>query len=87
VTTEHFYIFKISIEVKGDEYAGSKLEVPCPFFGTWGFSACGDIHYSSKPDAATSFQVHIGYLDLESLHFYVFTFLIMVSRPNCHHLK
>jgi hypothetical protein len=43
VTTEHFYIFKMSIEVGGDEYAGSKLEIPCPFFGTWGFSACGDI--------------------------------------------
>ena len=24
----------LSIEVGGDEYAGSKLEVPCPFFGT-----------------------------------------------------
>jgi hypothetical protein len=45
VTTEHFYIVKMSIEVEGDEYAGSKLEVPCPFFGIWGFSACRDMHY------------------------------------------
>ena len=45
VITEHFYLVKMSIEIGGNEYAGSKLEVPCPFFGTWGFLACGDMHY------------------------------------------
>jgi hypothetical protein len=40
--------------------------------------------YSSKRQAATSFQVYTGYLELESLYFYVFTFLnygIRVELP------
>jgi hypothetical protein len=41
--TEYFYIFVMSIEFVGDEHVSPGLKVPCPYFGTWGFSACRDI--------------------------------------------
>jgi hypothetical protein len=39
--TEYFYIFIVSIEFVGDEHVSPGLKVSCPYFGTWGFSACG----------------------------------------------
>ena len=53
----------LSIEVGGDEYAGSKLEVPCPFFGTWGFLACGDIRYQrTMVPTITRWKMRVGAL-------------------------
>jgi hypothetical protein len=48
MSTEYFYIFTMSIEFVGDEHASSKVRctpypVRGPFFGTLGFSACGDV--------------------------------------------
>lgn len=45
---EYFYVFKISIRFVGDELASSELKVLCPFFGKWGFSACGDAPYGER---------------------------------------
>jgi hypothetical protein len=46
----------LSIEVGGDEHAGSKLEVPCPFFGTWGFRRAGT-YVTSEDNSSDNCQV------------------------------
>jgi hypothetical protein len=59
-----FTSYFLSIELGGDEYAGSKLEVPCPIFGTWGFSACGDIRYpqGTMVPTITRWKMRVGAL-------------------------
>lgn len=45
------------MEVEGDEFVGSELEVPCPFFGKWGFWACRDITLHSP--SSVNWRSHV----------------------------